>query len=173
MECCICTKDGAGISLSYEYSSMKICKTCNQAKNQINGGTPRLGYEYFAKLYQQRTIPSRTVPILLKIYPQIKEYFDPQQEQKEIEHQQYALSQTDFYEYDVVTIVNENHGLVDTGKMINILNEYAKKGWKLHTVYSNELGKNAVSLMGFGTNSTACEDVLIFERRIKSFSEEG
>ncbi len=87
---------------------------------------------------------------------------------KEIKHQNYAKSFNEFYEYDVVTIVNENHGRVDKEKMKKILAEYTKNGWKLHTIYSNELGKNAIAILGLGVNSTACEDVLIFERRIES-----
>ncbi len=89
--------------------------------------------------------------------------------QRETEKQEYANSFNDLYEYDVITIVNANHGQVDKTRMINIINEKARQGWRLHTVYSNELGKNAVALLGFGMNSTASEDVLIFERRIKEF----
>lgn len=85
---------------------------------------------------------------------------------KEIAHIEYAKSFNEFYEYDVVTIINEDHGTINKEKMLAILSEHAKKGWKLHTIYSNELGKNALRIMGLGVNSTACEDVLIFERRI-------
>lgn len=75
---------------------------------------------------------------------------------------------TDLYEYDVVTILNKEHGLVDKEKMSRILQVHAIDGWRLHTIYSNELGKNALMLLGLGVNSTACEDVLIFERKIKN-----
>jgi len=85
----------------------------------------------------------------------------------ENEKQQFANSFKEYYEYDVVTLINVDHGKIDKEKMINLLNERAQKGWKLHTVYSNELGKNALKILGFGINSTACEDVLIFERRIE------
>ena len=90
---------------------------------------------------------------------------------KEIEHQSFAKSFNEFYEYDVVTILNANHGQVDKTKMKQVLTDYARAGWKLHTMYSNELGKNAVALLGLGVNSTACEDVLIFERRIRGTEE--
>lgn len=33
-------------------------------------------------------------------------------------------------------------------------------------VYSNELGKNALKVLGLVENSTACEDVLVFERKL-------
>lgn len=86
---------------------------------------------------------------------------------KEIKHQRYAKSFNEFYEYDVVTILNENHGQIDKEKIKQVLSEYARNGWKLHTMYSNELGKNAIAILGLGVNATACEDVLIFERRIE------
>lgn len=75
---------------------------------------------------------------------------------------------TDLYEYDVVTILNKEHGLIDKEKMSRILQLHAIDGWRLHTIYSNELGKNAIMLLGLGVNSTACEDVLIFERKIRN-----
>lgn len=88
-------------------------------------------------------------------------------QEKEVKRINYANSFNEFYEYDVVTIINENHGTIDKQEMMRILSEHAKKGWKLHTIYSNELGKNAISVLGLGVNATACEDVLIFERRIQ------
>ncbi|MBE5922720.1 MAG: DUF4177 domain-containing protein [Lachnospiraceae bacterium] len=91
--------------------------------------------------------------------------------EREVKHVNYAKSFNEFYEYDVVTIINENHGTIDKEKMMKILSDHAKNGWKLHTIYSNELGKNALMILGFGMNSTACEDVLIFERRIQNFEE--
>ena len=42
------------------------------------------------------------------------------------------------------------------------------QGWRLVTMYSNEIGKNAVALGGVGSNVTMCEDVLVFEKCIKS-----
>lgn len=89
-----------------------------------------------------------------------------QLEQLEVEKINYAKSFNEFYEYDVVTVINKDHGTIDEQKMMKILADHAKNGWKLHTIYSNELGKNALSLLGLGVNSTASEDVLIFERRI-------
>ena len=91
-----------------------------------------------------------------------------EEEQKEQNRVNYAKSFNEFYEYDVVTIINKDHGIVDKDKMRKSLMEYARNGWKLHTMYSNELGKNAIRILGFEANSTACEDVLIFERRIET-----
>lgn len=91
-----------------------------------------------------------------------------QAEKKEENRINYANSFNEFYEYDVETVINANHGTVDKEKMKEILSSYSRKGYRLHTIYSNELGKNALSLLGFGVNSTASEDVMIFERRIQN-----
>ena len=72
------------------------------------------------------------------------------------------------YEYDVITIPNLGSGEVDINKIKAVIASHARNGWKLHTIYSNETGKNAVGVAGLGLNSTACEDVLVFERCIKS-----
>ena len=52
----------------------------------------------------------------------------------------------------------------------SVLMEYANAGWKLHSVITNEIGKNvsSVSIGGFTgvTNATMDEVILIFERMI-------
>lgn len=103
----------------------------------------------------------------------MQEYIQKEQaaKERELKRVNYAKSFNEFYEYDVVTIINEDHGTIDKDKMMKILSDHAKNGWKLHTMYSNELGKNALMILGFGTNSTACEDVLIFERRVPDLDE--
>ncbi|MDE6530506.1 MAG: DUF4177 domain-containing protein [Lachnospiraceae bacterium] len=103
----------------------------------------------------------------------IKEYIQKEEaaKEREIKRVNYARSFNEFYEYDVVTIINEDHGTIDKDKMMEILSDHAKNGWRLHTMYSNELGKKALIILGFGTNSTACEDVLIFERRVADLDE--
>lgn len=96
---------------------------------------------------------------------QFKDEFDRKM-LEELEKQNFVFAQDELYEYDIVTILNENHGKINKGRMTEIIMSHARKGWKLHTVYSNELGKNALAVIGLGLNSTACEDVLIFERKI-------
>lgn len=64
-------------------------------------------------------------------------------------------------------MINKNGGYVDRVKLNNILSDHAKAGWKLHTIYSNELGKNALVILGFGLNETVSEDIIVFERKIK------
>ena len=71
-----------------------------------------------------------------------------------------------FYEYKVIELIDDS-GKVDIGKLTNELNYYGKDGWRLVTAYTNELGKNALSIAGIGINSTADQNVLILEREIK------
>jgi hypothetical protein len=79
----------------------------------------------------------------------------------------YARSVSELYEYKVVTMHNEKGGVVDAEGIEKVLSDYARSGWRLHTMYSNELGKQSAAVLGFGTNATVCEDVLIFERRVR------
>ena len=140
--------------------------------------------EYYEKIVKEIDAKAKTETVKERVkdafYNQIDSYYKrifglgieehiqkiKADKERELKRINYAKSFNEFYEYDVVTIINEDHGTVDKEKMMKILSDHAKNGWRLHTMYSNELGKNALSLLGFGVNSTACEDVLIFERRI-------
>lgn len=84
--------------------------------------------------------------------------------QIELDKINYAKSFKEYYEYDVVTIANNSSGTVKIDQLRSILSEYSSKGWRLHSIYSNELGKNAL----LGINATVGEDVLIFERRVEN-----
>lgn len=72
-----------------------------------------------------------------------------------------------FYEYDYVVAPNKSDGSTDKETIKGVLASHAMQGWKLITMYSNEIGKNAITVGGVGGNVTICEDVLVFERCIK------
>lgn len=82
------------------------------------------------------------------------------------------LKKNPYYEYEVVTVDDLSNGRIDDIRLGNIIKEYARKGWRLHTVFSNELGKRSsmttVGSIGVGTNSTVDQTVLIFERCIRA-----
>ena len=69
------------------------------------------------------------------------------------------------YEYLVIDIIDKD-GSVNTEELTKKLNRYGSEGWHLVSAYSNELGKNAISIAGFGINSTADQNFLILEREI-------
>lgn len=69
------------------------------------------------------------------------------------------------YKYNVITI-RDIDGRTDIVSLRNILSEYGNKGYKVVSIFTNELGKNAISIGGIGVNSTADEVVVIFEKPI-------
>lgn len=71
------------------------------------------------------------------------------------------------YEYAIEKIANTANGSSNLDEMLKVINRYASDGWKVHTVYSNELGKNAIGFGGLGINSTYSEDIIIFERHVQ------
>ena len=98
------------------------------------------------------------------------------EEEKEERKTAYIKSRSDyiFYEYDVDVIPND--GGVNVELLKSVLDARARKGWKQHSIYSNELGKNShVEAVNWTDsvriNSTASQDVLIFERRIMDDSQ--
>ena len=74
------------------------------------------------------------------------------------------------YEYTTARIIDNADGSTYQMQLQSVLMEYANAGWKLHSVITNEIGKNvsSVSIGGFtaGTNATMDEVILIFERMI-------
>ena len=82
------------------------------------------------------------------------------------------LPKNPLFEYQVIVINDLPDGQVNYIKIQETLNEWSDKGWRLHSVYSSEIGKNstAVSILGFGsiTNATIDQTVMIFERCIKA-----
>lgn len=82
------------------------------------------------------------------------------------------FSINDLYEYDIETISDLQTGESNTSAIISTINMYAKNGWKLHTIYTNEIGKTShPQAFGISTvNATIDQTILIFERKV-SLSE--
>lgn len=73
------------------------------------------------------------------------------------------LSKNSLFEYKVIVIEDLPSGEVNTIKIQQTLDEWSEKGWRLHSVYSSEIGKNAIAVV----NATINQTVMIFERCIK------
>ena len=86
-----------------------------------------------------------------------------------------VFSLNDLYEYKIEKLMDTNDGATNTAKMELILNVYAKEGWRLYKVYTNEIGKTQrPQVLSIGTiNATIDETILIFERRISRHLEEA
>ncbi len=78
-----------------------------------------------------------------------------------------------FYEYDYIVVSNRADGTTDREAITEIIQGHAMQGWRLVTMYSNEIGTNEISVAGIGSNVTMCEDILVFERCIKEAGETG
>lgn len=154
------------------FFGVELCKNCYETYNKAVCGDSEAVKVFCApNAFPNATNRARTDVIDLVKRKEQKRRQEEAAERKKIEdeqkRQEFAKSFNEFYEYDVVTIINANHGAIDKEHMMKVLADHAAQGWKLHSVYSNELGKNALSVIGLGVNSTACEDVLIFERRVE------
>ena len=80
------------------------------------------------------------------------------------------LKKNPLYEYKTVIINDLSTGEID-GKAFNMaLSEYAEQGWRLHSVFVNEVGKTVSPMMfiQISLNATIDQTILIFERCIKT-----
>ncbi len=105
-----------------------------------------------------------------KVITNMEELKEKEKLKNEIKNEQ--LSKNPLFEYKVIVVNDLSDGQVNDIKIQETLNEWSDKGWKLHSIYSSEIGKvsTTVSILGFGaiTNATIDQTVLIFERCIKS-----
>ena len=80
-----------------------------------------------------------------------------------------------FYEYKAISVFDQN-GVANVDRLTETMNHMALQGWRLRTVVTNEVGKEAISIgiggFGGGVNSTVDQTVLIFERKVKINIEE-
>ena len=71
-----------------------------------------------------------------------------------------------FYDYKVVSLSDAWGGRTDTDKLQKTLSLLGRDGWRLVCSFTNEVGKNAMSVANIGTNATVDEAILIFERYV-------
>lgn len=71
------------------------------------------------------------------------------------------------YEYKVISINDRIGGGADIAMIEETIKVYASEGWRVITVFTNELGKNALSIGNVGINATADQSIIIFERAVK------
>lgn len=86
--------------------------------------------------------------------------------QKAIENQLNKLKESGvdgYWEYKAIDLIDKC-GSVEVNRLTETLNNLGRDGWHLVCAYTNELGKNALSIAGFGVNSSIDQNVLILER---------
>ncbi|MBR6477735.1 MAG: hypothetical protein IKS85_04745 [Lachnospiraceae bacterium] len=79
----------------------------------------------------------------------------------------------DQFEYDIVSILDKEHGGVDVERMSEVIAAHASKGWRLAFTVPNEIGHDSsmseLDGISIGINSTIDQNVLIFERCIHRY----
>lgn len=109
-----------------------------------------------------------------------------QEEQRQLEKTEHELkairqkeasiqiSKNPMYEYKVIVVNNLSDGQIDQERIQAELNTWAEAGWKLWSVFNNEIGKTSSSVsigfIGSTVNATIDQTVIIFERCIKAES---
>ena len=98
-----------------------------------------------------------------------KELEDAKREEER--RRQYILKINDSYEYKIERVTDNSDGTSDIDQIKHIIERYSNKGWRLHTIYSNEIGKESLvaGIGGFkgGTNATINETIIVLERLIR------
>lgn len=96
---------------------------------------------------------------------------EEQEEQLKAQREQ-LLKNNSLFEYQVVIVNNLSTGEVNNLAIQMYLNKFSNRGWRLHSVFNNELGKTsssvAVGFVGSSVNATIDQTVLIFERCVQS-----
>lgn len=105
---------------------------------------------------------------------QLKQEEEKQKHDRE-EHKQLQIVKNPLYEYKVIVINNLADGQINQAQMQITLDEWSEKGWRLHSVFNNELGKTSsamsIGILGTSVNATIDQTVVIFERCIKAESK--
>lgn len=110
-------------------------------------------------------------------YDYKKEINELKQEQQRIHEEKIkeAYSKNDIYEYDVVSIIDDNTGAVNIDLLRKTLELHGLEGWRLVNTVSNEIGHNlsrhGVGGFSSGTNATIDQMLLIFERCKRRYTE--
>ena len=76
------------------------------------------------------------------------------------------------YEYLIATVKDNWRGSTNLNSMTNVINKYAEKGYRVVSVFTNEVGvkESSITVGGFtsGTNATIDQVVILFERPKKN-----
>ena len=109
------------------------------------------------KLYEQKMASEQQKNEHIKLF------------QQQIEEQ---IKNNPLYEYETIVINDNSDGTVNTKQIQDTLLEYSKAGWRLHSIFTNEIGKSTVGafigFIGSNVNATIDQTIIIFERCIKA-----
>ena len=109
------------------------------------------------KLYEQKKISEQQKNEQIKLFQQ---------------HMEEQIKNNPLYEYETIVINDNSDGTVNTKQIQDTLLEYSKAGWRLHSIFTNEIGKSTVGafigFIGNNVNATIDQTIIIFARCIKA-----
>ena len=78
------------------------------------------------------------------------------------------FSLNNLYEYDVVSVSDLQTGESNTGMITSVISQHAREGWRLHSIYTNEIGRTSHSqaFSASTVNATVDQTIMVFERII-------
>lgn len=183
--CSICGKKigfgySSGYGLSLEGHVYPICSECNQNLETLRRHDNERDIEYSSKYLFQ--MMSKSVQHPEAIYKYVNQLIESANSvngvqtskenlqsyiELEKKKQQYAIEHTGKFEYKIETVTDIN-GATDERSVQDVLDRYANRGWRLKSMGVNDLGTDALRILGAGVNSNVSQVVLIFERIIES-----
>ena len=85
---------------------------------------------------------------------------------KAVAQKEEIFAVNNLYEYRVETVSDLDSGSSNRPLMAEILSMYAQEGWRLHSIYTNEVGRTShPQVLGVATiNATIDQTVMVFER---------
>ncbi len=145
---------------------MKTCPECGEILGDSINVCFKCRYDFKYKRVITSTEAADRREERIKQQNKLIEEAKLREEQKGIQ-----LAKNPLFEYQVITVDDLSTGQADQGSIQKVLSEWSEKGWRLHTIFTNEIGKSstAASIGGFGTgtNATIDQTILVFERCIK------
>lgn len=153
----------------YYFGNLDQCPKCYyhfMSKKVIN---PDKSYEESMRMAKEKKEQEQ------KIREEEKKKYEEERikelKQQEDERRRLSILSNPRYEYETVFIGDDQSGIVPKHRLDAVLGHYADEGWRLHSVFTNEAGRNissiGIGVASSGTNATVEVTVLIFERCVK------
>lgn len=145
---------------------MKNCPNCGELLGDSVKECFKCHYSYL----HGRVITSQESRNIKEQEEKKREVIEKQKEMLE-RQRELQIKKNALYEYKVEVVNDLETGEINNTVIQHTIDNYSSKGWRLHTAFVNEVGKNATSssigFLGLSINATICQTVLVFERCIK------
>lgn len=146
---------------------MKTCPNCGELIGENADECFKCHYNYVYR----RVITAQEIKARRE-----REEREKENEIKNIEifekEKELQIKRNPLYEYKIEIVNDLETGEIDSRRMQYIVEKYSSEGWRLHNVFTNELGKTStlsgIAFLGVSVNATICQTIFIFERCIKA-----